>query len=107
MPAFEPNPRQDPTLVTGVRGPEDALTERTVVDMRDKIEMYMPEAPPFLTLSGKVKGKRTVHNLKYDWMEKDSKPRKVIVSGAQTDIDVTVEVGAPDADKLADNDVFA
>jgi len=106
MPAFEPNPRQDPTLVTGVRGPEDALTERTVVDMRDKIEMYMPEATPFLTLSGKVKGKRTVHNLKYDWMEKDSKPRKVIVSGAQTDIDVTVEVGATDDDKLAVNDVL-
>lgn len=106
MAEFEPGARPEPSLVSGYRGPEDALTQRTVVDMRDRILLYQPEATPFLTLSGKIKGKRKAFNLKYEWMEKDSKPRRVIVSGAQTDVDTSIELLTGDGSKVAVNDVL-
>lgn len=106
MADFSPAPRQQPTLVTGVRGPEDALAQRTVVDMKDRILLYMPEATPFTTLTGQVKGARTAHNLKVEWMEKDAKPRSVVVSGAQTDVDTTVTLVTGEQTKLANNDVL-
>lgn len=104
MPDFAPNPRQEPTGVSGYRGPEDQLSNRVVVDMENRILMYMPDATPFLTLTGKIKGKRTAKNLKFEWMEKDYKPRRLTVVGAQTDVDTTIELSATDVAKIAPND---
>ena len=92
MPAFAPGARSEPTLVANYRGPEDHVATRVKIDMADKILWYAPEATPFLTLTGKIKGKRKAFNYKFEWLEKDQKPRKVINVGAQTDIAVTVNV---------------
>lgn len=106
MPDFSPQPRTDPSQVTGYRGPEDQLANRVVVDMEDKILLYMPEATPFLTLTGKIKGKRTAKNLKYEWLEKDFKPRKVTGTAAEADGSTTLDLSAADVAKLAVNDVL-
>lgn len=106
MPDFEPVPRPDPSIVSGYRAPEDQVSNRVVVDMKDKILRYMPEATPFLTLTGKIKGKRKAFNAKFEWLEKDYKPRKVTVNGAQTDVDTSIEVVAGDGNKVAANDLI-
>lgn len=106
MADFEASPRTDPTVVTGYRTPENQLTNRVVIDMRDKIYLMVPEATPFLTLTGKIKGKRTAKNLKYEWLEKDFEPRKASVSGAQTDVDTTIELSAADLTKISVNDLL-
>lgn len=104
MPAFAPNARPEPTLVANYRGPEDHVSARVKIDMADKILWYAPEATPFLTLTGKIKGKRKAFNYKYEWLEKDQKPRRLVVNGAQTDVDTTIEVD--DGDKVAGRDVL-
>lgn len=106
MPAFAVNPRPEPTILGGYRGPEDHVSERVVADMSKKILLYMPEVTPFLTLSSKIKGSRTAFNFKHEWLEKDYKPRKVAVVGLQTDIDTTIEMSAADLAKIAVNDVI-
>lgn len=106
MPDFEPNPRTEPTTVSGYRAPEDQLSNRVVVDMSDRILRFMPEAQPFLTLTGRIKGKRKAHNLKFEWMEKDFKPRRLTINGSQTDVDTSVELAAGDGNKVAANDLI-
>lgn len=106
MADFAPLPRPEPTGVTGARAAEDNLANRLVVDMQDKILLYAPNVTAFLTMTGYVKGSRTAYNVKYEWMEKDQKPRKLSVVGAQTDTDTTIEASANDVAKLANGDVL-
>jgi hypothetical protein len=106
MADFDPAPRTEPTVVSGTRAPEDQLSNRLVIDMQDKILLFMPEATPFLTLTGKIKGKRKAHSSKFEWLEKDFKPRKVTVQNAEAQSDTTIEVGSSDDDKLAVNDIL-
>ena len=96
MPEFSAGARTAPTNVSGSRGPEDIQSTRVKIDMKDKILWYAPEATPFLTLTGKIKGKRKAFNYKFKWLEKDQKPREVLVAGTETAIDTTiaVDVGA-------------
>lgn len=61
MPAFAPGARPAPTLVANYRGPEDHVSTRVKIDMSDKILWYAPEATPFLTLTGKIKGKPSAY----------------------------------------------
>ncbi len=105
MPDFAPLPRTEPTTISGVRTPEAQLSNKIVVDMKDKILRYMPEATPFLTLTGKIKGKRKAMNRKFEWLEQDSQPRRLTVVGAQSDVDTTVEFAAADVSKVASNDL--
>lgn len=106
MPDFAPNSRVDPTIIDNYRGPEDHVSNRVVVDMSDRVLLYMPEATPFLTVTGKIKGKRKAFNRKFEWLEKDYKPRKVTATAALDDTGVTLTVSAADGDKLAANDVI-
>ncbi len=106
MADFDPAPRTEPTVISGTRAPEDQLSNRLVIDMQDKILLFMPEATPFLTLTGKIKGKRKANSSKFEWMEKDFKPRKITISGAQDDTTTAIEVGATDDDKLSVNDII-
>lgn len=106
MPDFEVNPRTDPTLIAGARGPEDHVAARVVVDMRDKILLFMPEATPFMTVTAKIKGKRKAFNRKFEWLEKDFKPRKVTTTATATDAGTSLTVSAADGDKLAPRDVI-
>ncbi|HEY5984964.1 MAG TPA: hypothetical protein VIV12_01085, partial [Streptosporangiaceae bacterium] len=105
MPDFAPMPRQEPTNITGYRAPEDLPGQRVVVAMADDITLFQPDVTPFLTVTAKLKAKRKEFNRKFEWMEKDSKPRRVTVSGAQTDVDTTIELVAGDDVKLAANDI--
>lgn len=106
MSDFVPQPRSEPSFIAGARAPEDQLSNKVVIDMQDKIHLIRPAATPFLTLTGKIKGKRVAKNLKFEHMEKDFKPRKLTISGAQTDVDTTIEVVAGDGTKVAINDVI-
>lgn len=94
MADFAPGARPSPTLVSNFRGPEDHVSTRVKIDMADKILWYAPEATPFLTLTGKIKGKRKAFNYKYEWLEKDQKPRALVVNGAHSDVVTTVAVDA-------------
>jgi hypothetical protein len=96
MADFSPAARTAPTLVSNFRGPEDHVSTRVKIDMADKILWYAPEATPFLTLTGKVKGKRKAFNYKYEWLEKDQKPRALVATAVKTDIetDPTVDDGS-------------
>lgn len=104
MADFAPQPRTEPTFVTGYRGPEDQLSNRVVVDMKETILLYQTEATPFLTLTGHIKGNRVAKNFKYEWLEKDFKPRRVTVTGAVTDVATTWSFIAGDGAKVAAND---
>ncbi len=106
MPDFDVAPRAEPTVVSAYRGPEDHTSGRVVVDMRDRLLLYMPEATPYLTLTGKIKGKRKAFNRKFEWLEKDFKPRKATVTGAVTDSATTVNVITGDGSKIAVNYVL-
>lgn len=106
MADFEALDKAEPTTISGYRAPEDQVAERVVVDMENTILRYMPEAQPFLTLTGRIKGKMKTHNVKKEWLEKDFKPRRVTISGAQTDIDTTVELVTGDGSKVGANDVL-
>lgn len=106
MSDFQPQARTEPSFIAGARGPEDQLSNKVVIDMQDKIHLIRPAATPFLTLTGKIKGKRVAKNLKFEWMEKDYKPRKLTISGAQTDVDTSIEVVSGDGTKVAINDVI-
>lgn len=105
MPEFEPGSRTDPTIVNASRGPEDHVSTRVKIDMKDKILWYAPEATPFLTMTGKIKGKRKAFNYKFEWLEKDQKPRRVRVAGTETAIDTTVAVD-DDGNKIAARDML-
>ena len=106
MADFAPNPRSEPTPITAYRGPEDHVAQRVVMDMKDRILLYQPEATPFLTLTGKIKGKRKAFNRKHEWLEKDYKPRKFVVNGAQSDVDTTIEGVASEVAKVAARDLL-
>jgi hypothetical protein len=95
MPGFSPNPRTAPTVSTvALRGPENQLTNRVVVDMQDDILLYLPKATPLLTLTGKLRDKRQAVNPRYEWMEKDTFPRFIDVSAAVTDIATAITIPA-------------
>lgn len=106
MADFEPTPRGEPTLISGTREHLDLNTSRVVIDMKDRIHFYQPEATPFLTMTGKVKGKRLAKNVKYEWLEKDFKPRRVQILGVETDVATAVELVSGDGSKVAVNDVL-
>lgn len=94
MAEFNPNPRTDPTLVTGTRGPENQNTARVVVDMEDSILLYQPEATPYLTLTGRMRKKREAVNPRFDWLEKDEYPRGLEVTAAADSDDTAISVVA-------------
>jgi hypothetical protein len=106
MPDFEPNPRTDPTIITAYRGPEDHVADRVVVDMQDRVLLYMPSATPFLTITGGIKGKRKAVNRRFEWLEKDYKPRTVLDTAGITPTGATLTVSDADGDKLAANDII-
>lgn len=106
MADFTPNPRTEPTIISAYRGPEDHVAQRVVMDMKDRILRYQPESTPLLTLTGKIKGKRKAFNRKHEWLEKDFKPRKFVVNGAQTAVETTIEGVATEVAKVAARDIL-
>ena len=92
MAEFNPNPRTDPTLVSGTRGPENQNTARVVVDMQNEILLYQPEATPLLTLTGKMRKKREAVNARFEWLEKDEYPRSLEVTAAADSDDTIISV---------------
>jgi hypothetical protein len=106
MADFEPNPRSEPTLISGTRESFDLNTSRVVVDMEDSIHFFQPEATPFLTMTGRVKGKRLAKNVRFEWLEKDFKPRRVQILAAETDVATAIELVSGDGSKVAVNDLL-
>ena len=106
MPAFNPGPAPEPTVINNYRGPEDHTSGRVVVDMKDQILFYRPSATPFLTITSGIKGSRTAKNRKFEWLEKDSEPQFVTETAALTPTGTTLTVSSADGDKLAANDIL-
>lgn len=79
MADFVPNPRTAPTMVTGTRGPENVDSLQVIADVSDDIIFYEPTAAPFMSLSNKFRGSRTLTQRRGDWFEEDSYPRSVSV----------------------------
>src|SRR3972149_7238381 len=94
MAEFNPNPRTDPTLVSGTRGPENQNTARVVVDRQDEILLSQPEATPLLTLTGKMRKKREAVNARFEWLEKDEYPRSLEATAAADRDDTALSVVA-------------
>ena len=103
MAAFNPNERTAPTIISGQRGHEQLNTVRVVPEVSDQILMYLPEATPLLTLTGKMREKRVVFNPTFQWLEKDQYPRVTTAATAQDDDDTTVDVAAGTGSRYAAN----
>ena len=82
-----------PTVVTGVRSSNVGINQdRRVVDMRDKIFEYDPDASPFLTILSKRPGSTKASNSVFKHLEDQPLPWWDLVNGAQTATDTSVEV---------------
>jgi hypothetical protein len=94
MADFSANPRPFPTTVTGARGPEDVNAARVVVDMKDDILLYLPSATPLLSLTGKMRGKRTTTQYRFDLLYQDEEPRTIQAAAALAAGGVTLVVAS-------------
>jgi hypothetical protein len=106
MADFTPNPRTAPTIVSGSRGPENVDSVRVIADVADEIFLYMPSANPLMTLSTKLRKKRTVSQRRFDWFTKDEYPRQIELSAASLVADTTLDVTAATAANSANNFVY-
>lgn len=103
---FQPNPSQEPTAISGYRAPEDQQSAKLRIDMSDKILLYAPSATPFLTMSGKVKGKRIAKAATFRWLEKDQEPRRFTATVAIDDVTTTLTATAGDTARVATFDLL-
>lgn len=106
MADFTTNPRTTPTIVTGSRGPENVDSVRVIADVADEIFLYMPSANPLMTLSTKLRKKRTVTQRRFDWFTKDEYPRRIELSAASTAADTTLDVTAATLANSANSFVY-
>jgi hypothetical protein len=103
---FAVNPRVDPTIVQGTRGPENLNTARVIVEMDEVIHQYAENAAPFTTLTNRTRNKRKVNNEKFEWLWKDEEPREIVLTGAALVADTTLDVSTTDDDKAVAGDVL-
>lgn len=94
-PAFVPNPRTAPTMVSDQRDYIQTTSQRIKADVKDKIAFWDPESAPLTVFTKRMAGRtRVVSQYSYDILEKEPMPRLVQVSGAQTSGDTSVELAA-------------
>jgi hypothetical protein len=84
--------------LTGTRGTKYSVaTENSLVrDVADKIYLLQPDDAPLTTFTRGIGGKESTDNPKYEWLESDIRPGKVVVSGSigtSTTIDVVAGTG--------------
>lgn len=87
-----PIPRSAPTLVTGLRNISSETANRIIFDAEDVIHRLEPEATPLVTLTAGIKKRRMATQQRFDWFELDPYPSELVVSGAQTAGDTSLEV---------------
>src|SRR3972149_12244217 len=101
MADFQPIPRPPNTLISGFRGPENIVSQNVIADVSDELFLYAPKKTPFLTLTGRLKDKRTVSQSRFDWIEGDEYPRELVLIGAAAVADTTLDVTAGDEARAA------
>ena len=106
MAEFAPNARPLPTVVSTPRGPENVDTNRVIADIADELFYYMPSKNPFLTLSSRLKNKRTVTQRYFGWLVKDEYPRVIELSAAALVADVTLPIIEAHATFSANNFIY-
>jgi hypothetical protein len=106
MADFTANPRTPPTVLAGTRGPENVDPVRVIADVADEIFLYMPSANPLMTLSTKLRKKRTVSQRRFDWFTKDEFPRQIELSAASVAADTGLDVTAATAGNSANFYVY-
>lgn len=106
MAEFAPNPRTAPTLVQGIRGPENMNSARVIVEMDTEIHLYAESAAPFTTLTNRTRKKRKVQNEKFEYLWKDEKPRTLTLTADSAVGDTTLNVSTDDEDKVVTGDVL-
>lgn len=77
--------------VTGARGTANVSADQRRIDMADRIDLLEPEWGPLTIISKRIRKRRTGNPL-FKWMEDDSEARYDSVVGAQTNVEVTIEV---------------
>lgn len=103
MPEFNPVPATPPTIITGSRGPENQLSQRVKIDMRDTILTYRPSAYPFTVLTGRLRDKQRAEHYKFEWMEDDLYPRQVVLTADSLVGDTSLNVAAGDEARVPAN----
>lgn len=91
-PNFLGQPRDEATVIDGLRDPSGMVSNRVKFDARDTLVLIEPQSSPFTTLTRAMRGTRVVGQYRYDVFEKDPLPHIVKVNGAQTSGDTTIEV---------------
>src|SRR5574341_1442891 len=106
MPDFVAGTRTPPSMIAGIRGPEQLNQSRVVVDMQDEILLYMPSAAPLTVLTGKLRKKRQAHNYKFEFLEKDEAPRQLVLSADSLVSDTTLDVNTGQGARVAKYDML-
>lgn len=85
-----------PTILSGVQGTYDILTNARKVDMGDRVALLEPDAAPLTVLLKRLK-KRVTINPQFDWMEDELFPRFTAVNNGagylSTDTSIVVDNG--------------
>ena len=96
-------PPTDPTLVSGMRDQSTTLAKRVIVDAKDEIGFWDPEAAPLCSILMALRGKRKGTQERIDWFEKKPYPRLATTSAAVTAGAVTVNVSTGEGSRFAAN----
>lgn len=89
---FQQGARTAPTMVTGYRNIGETVSQRVIADVADKLIFTEPRSAPLCALTQYLRSKRKATQYRVDWLEKDPMPRSLLVSGAQTSGDATIEI---------------
>ena len=101
-----PLPRSAPTLVSGLRASSSETANRIIFDAEDVIHRLEPEATPLITLTAGIKKRRMATQQRFDWFEVDPYPSELVVSGAQTAGDTSIEVQTGTGSRAAGSFVY-
>jgi hypothetical protein len=80
-------------VATGTVDTEALLADERVVDMENEFRLLDPDESQFSTILNKLPSKPAIRE-KINWLEDQYFPRQVTVSGAQTNVETTIETSA-------------
>jgi len=93
-PPYSPTPRVPSAPITGLREDQTYNAQRIVLDLTDKIHWVQPSAAPFVALSQKLRGSRTVENWTFWLLEKPKYPDYVtLAAGGDGNLTLTLIAG--------------
>ena len=95
-----------PTVQTGERAQDSWATDREDLDFADRIALLNPNENP-LTLIAMRMGKGTSGNIKHQWVDDETQPVFVQMSGAATTTATTFDLTAGEGARLQVGDLLS